>query len=139
MDDVIANKAATIERCRRRAREEYAGDEKNLRGNLTKQDAIVLNIQRACEASIDLAMHLVRIHRLGIRQTTRNAFDLLEKSGYLTADRATALRRMVGFRNVAAYDYQTLNLDIVQVILEHGLDELTAFSQQALQTKPPLA
>ncbi len=27
--------------------------------DFTKQDSIILNIQRACEASIDLAMHIV--------------------------------------------------------------------------------
>lgn len=64
MDDVTANKAASVERCIRRIRDEYAGDASNLRENLTKQDSIILNLQRACEACIDLAMHLVRVHRL---------------------------------------------------------------------------
>jgi hypothetical protein len=43
----------------------------------TRQDAIILNIQRACEAAIDLAMHVVRRERLGIPQETRQAFELL--------------------------------------------------------------
>ena len=45
-DDVILNKAASIERCLRRIEEEYAGAEQNLIENQTKQDAIVLNLQR---------------------------------------------------------------------------------------------
>jgi len=57
MDDIILNKAAIIERCIHRIQEEYAGDERNLLENLTKQDSIILNLQRACEAAIDLAMH----------------------------------------------------------------------------------
>lgn len=56
-DDVVLNKVAIIERCVARAREEYADNEANLVGNQTRQDAIVLNLQRACEAAIDLAMH----------------------------------------------------------------------------------
>lgn len=55
-DDVILNKAAIIERCVARVREEYADDERNLTDNLTRQDSIILNLQRACEAAIDLAM-----------------------------------------------------------------------------------
>ena len=62
-DDVLLNKAASIERAVRRVREEYAGDDGNLLANQTKQDAIILNLQRACESSIDAAMHLVRLHR----------------------------------------------------------------------------
>ena len=46
-DDVVLNKAATIERCLQRVLTEYAGDEQNLVANQTKQDAIILNLQRA--------------------------------------------------------------------------------------------
>ncbi len=40
-DDVILNKAASIERCLQRILEEYAGDNQNLIANQTKQDAII--------------------------------------------------------------------------------------------------
>jgi uncharacterized protein YutE (UPF0331/DUF86 family) len=63
-DDVLINKAAAIERAVRRVREEHAGDDRNLLENQTRQDAIILNLQRACGSSIDAAMHLVRVHRL---------------------------------------------------------------------------
>lgn len=55
-DDVLVNKAAAIERAVRRVREEHAGDDRNLLENQTRQDAILLNLQRACETSIDAAM-----------------------------------------------------------------------------------
>ena len=86
MDDVILNKAAIIERCVQRVRHVYADDPSNLTTDLTRQDSIVLNLQRACEAAIDLAMHLVRRYQLGIPQESRDAFDLLVTSGRLDAD-----------------------------------------------------
>jgi uncharacterized protein YutE (UPF0331/DUF86 family) len=48
--------------------------------NLTKQEqhSIVVNIQRACEAAIDLVMHFVAERNLGVPQTSRDAFVLLE-------------------------------------------------------------
>jgi uncharacterized protein YutE (UPF0331/DUF86 family) len=95
-DDVLLNKAAAIERAVARVREEYAGDDRNLTGNQTRQDAIILNLQRACETSIDAAMHLVRIHRLGIPQETRDAFQLLESSNRLEPALAAQMKRMVG-------------------------------------------
>ena len=55
MNDVILNKTTTIERCIKRIHEVYEGNPENLT-DYTKQDSIILNIQRACEASIDLAM-----------------------------------------------------------------------------------
>jgi uncharacterized protein YutE (UPF0331/DUF86 family) len=133
MDDVVVNKAAAIERCLNRVREVYAGDERNLRADQTRQDSIVLNLQRACEAAIDLAMHLVRVHRLGIPQDSREAFDFLAAAGLYPKESADRLRRMVGFRNVAVHDYQALNLDIVREIIRSHLDDLAAFASWSLK------
>lgn len=132
-DDVILNKAAAIERAVRRAREEYGGDDVNLVSNQTRQDAIILNLQRACESSIDAAMHLVRLHRLGIPQETREAFELLEQAGRLDTALAARLKKMVGFRNIAIHDYQKLNLDIVRRIVVEHLDDFLAFTRLLLR------
>lgn len=132
IDDVVLNKCATIERAVARAREEYAGSRANLVDNQTRQDAIVLNLQRACEAAIDLAMHLVAQGRLGIPQSSRDAFDLLVRAGRVDEPLGAALRRMVGFRNIAVHDYQRLGLDIVQAIVERDADQLLAFARAAL-------
>jgi uncharacterized protein YutE (UPF0331/DUF86 family) len=133
-DDVLINKAAAIERAVRRVRDEHAGDDSNLLANQTRQDAIILNLQRACESSIDAAMHLVRVHRLGIPQQTREAFDLLEAGGLLEASLADRLRKMVGFRNVAIHDYQKLNLDIVRRIVVDHLEDFLAFARLLLRS-----
>lgn len=41
------------------------GHEMELAINFTRQDSIILNLLRACEAAIDIAMHVVRIKGLG--------------------------------------------------------------------------
>lgn len=133
-DDVILNKAASIERCLRRITEEYAGNPHNLVANQTKQDAIVLNLQRACETSIDLAMYVISQRRLGLPQESRDAFTLLQTAGLLPADLAARMQRMVGFRNVAVHEYARLNLDIVHTIITKHLDDFRAFSSTIVQT-----
>ncbi len=132
-DDVLLNKAAAIERAVRRVREEYADDDRNLLMNQTRQDAIILNLQRACETSIDAAMHLVRVHRLGVPQETREAFDLLEAAGLIDAVLSSHLKKMVGFRNVAIHEYQKLNLDIVRRVIVDHLDDFLTFTQFLLR------
>lgn len=82
------------------------------------QDAIVLNLLRACEASIDLAMYMVRLHHLGLPQSSRDAFRLLQEAGFISADLARRMQHMVGFRDVAVHDYQALSLPILKTILE---------------------
>jgi uncharacterized protein YutE (UPF0331/DUF86 family) len=98
-DDVILNKAAGIERCLLRIVEEYGWEQQNLLTNQTKQDAIVLNLQRACETSIDLAMYVISRRRLGLPQESRDAFTLLQTAGILPPDLAIRMHRMVGFRS----------------------------------------
>ena len=132
VDDVVLNKVAIIERCVARVREEYADNEANLLANQTRQDAIILNLQRACEAAIDLAMHLVRTRRLGIPQETREAFELLRGAEQLPAGVAERMVRMVGFRNIAVHDYRKLDLQIVKNIVTTRLDDFLEFTRAVL-------
>lgn len=132
-DDVLLNKAASIERAVRRVREEHAGDDRHLLENQTRQDAIILNLQRASETSIDAAMHLVRMRRLGVPQETREAFDLLERAGIIDGILSDRMKKMVGFRNVAIHEYRKFNFDIVRRIVVERLDDFLVFSRLLLQ------
>lgn len=96
------------------------------------QDSIVLNLQRACEADIDLAMHVVSRRRLGVPQESRQAFDLLRDAQVIEPALAARLSRMVGFRNIAVHDYQKLDLAIVTSIIDHHLDDFTDFAKAML-------
>jgi len=132
MNDVILNKAASIERCIRRVREVYEDNPENL-ADFTKQDSIILNIQRACEQSIDIAMHIVGERKLGVPKSSREAFKLMQDAGLLDEDLAGRMMKMVGFRNTAVHEYQALNLDILKSILDRHLDDFKRFAQTVLK------
>jgi uncharacterized protein YutE (UPF0331/DUF86 family) len=117
MNNVILNKVTTIERCLKRIHEVYAGNPENL-SDFTKKDSIILNILRACEASIDIAMHFVSEKKLGVPKASREAFKLLQEAGLIDEALAKTLMNMVGFRNIAVHDYQALELDILKAILD---------------------
>lgn len=134
MDEVVRNKIAIIKRCVQRIQEEYIGFESQLEFNFTKQDSVILNLQRACEAAIDLGMRIVSMCDLGTPQSSRDVFILLEKSKYITPELSHALQSMVGFRNVAVHDYQTINLQIVHAILKQRLSDFEAFTA-SIQSK----
>ena len=131
-DDVLLNKAATIERCVLRAREEYEADPATFTENHTRQDAAILNIQRACEAALDMGQHLIRRERLGIPQSARDVFALLAQAGWIDAALANKLKRMVGFRNIAVHDYQALQLPITVAVIKNHLDEFLQYSKAVL-------
>jgi uncharacterized protein YutE (UPF0331/DUF86 family) len=137
MDEVLLGKAAIIERCLKRIADEYIGHEAELESNFTRQDALVLNLQRACEAAIDAAMHLVRIHRLGIPTESRQAFEMLMKTKRLDPELGQHLTAMVGFRNIAVHAYQEIDMGILRHILAKGVNDLAAFSRQLLKEALP--
>ena len=126
IDDIDLNKAAIIRRCLKRISEEYRGNPSRL-DDFTIQDSIVLNLFRACEAAIDLAMHRVAQGRFGIPQTSRDSFQLLAQNGILSHASATAMKHMVGFRNIAVHNYQNIQLPILQAIVEKHLVDFESY------------
>lgn len=132
-DDVLINKAATIERCVARVREEYQADPEGFSSNFSRQDAAILNIQRACEAALDMGQHLIRREKLGVPQSARDVFALLAQGGWIDLALADALKRMVGFRNIAVHDYQALQLPITVNVITLHLDEFLQFSAAILK------
>ncbi len=123
MDNILINKIAIIRSCLRQIEIYYRGFEHELAENFMRQDAIVLNLQRACEASIDLALRVIRIKQCGLPQESRDAFLILRKEQVLSGELADRLCKMVGFRNVAVHDYQKINLDVVRSILNTRLED----------------
>lgn len=63
MDEILINKTTTIDRCIKRVKEDYQDD---FLTNYTRQDSVILNIERACQAAIDMATHIIRKEKLGI-------------------------------------------------------------------------
>jgi uncharacterized protein YutE (UPF0331/DUF86 family) len=118
-------KAATIERCIRRFLEEYAAIESPT--DFTHLDAMLLNVERACQAAIDLAMHVCAGRHLGIPQSASQSFDLLVGGGFLSADLGRRMKGMVGFRNVAIHAYTELDQRLTQWVAESGYQDLIKY------------
>lgn len=86
--------------------------------NFTHIDAMILNIERACQAAIDLAQHIVALQHLGMPENSSEAFLALEKRGIISHKTAISMIGMTGFRNVAIHEYQKLDHSILRAIAE---------------------
>lgn len=129
---VIINKLESIERCINRIREEYEGNSENLE-DYRRNDAIVLNLQRACESVTDIAMYVISTRKLGIPQTKKEAFDLLKNANLISDELCKKMKGMVGFRNIAIHEYKQIDEEILQDVIENHLDDLTDFARQMLK------
>jgi uncharacterized protein YutE (UPF0331/DUF86 family) len=133
MNDIVLNKKESIERCIKQIRTYYQlpangpFEEDHLR-----QDAIAMNLQRACEQCIDLANHTIRVGKLGLPKESKDSFRLLAVNHVITQELALRLEGMVGFRNVLVHEYQRMDLKLVIDVIENRLDDLLLFVDQVM-------
>lgn len=120
MNDVILNKKISIERCIEQIDKYYRLESGlSFENDFLKQDAIAMNLQRACELSIDIANHLIKARKLGLPQDSRNSFELLQRSGLISVEMMATLQTMVGFRNILVHEYRKLDLGIMVAVIEN--------------------
>jgi uncharacterized protein YutE (UPF0331/DUF86 family) len=130
-DDVVIQKLASIDRCLASVRRYVAADLGRLHDPMVL-DAVVLNLQRACEMAIDAACREVSRRRLGVPTDSADAFTLLEGESVLSPNVADRMRRMVGFRNVAVHEYRRLDPAVVRTVVEHRLVDFEALCRELL-------
>lgn len=121
--DVIMAKVATIDRCLERILD-VRGPRSSVLLAQDSEDIVVLNLQRATQAAIDLATHVVSTEGYGMPTDLGAGFTLLEQHSVITTDLAARLRRMVGFRNIAVHQYENLDPKIIDAIVTRHLDDL---------------
>ncbi|MES2677527.1 MAG: DUF86 domain-containing protein [Pseudomonadota bacterium] len=137
VDDIIVNKIFSIQKCSKRAKEEYQNNQASFSKNFSAQDSAILNILRACEQAIDLANHLVRINNFGIPNNSADGFKMLAENGLIDYDLYRKLVKMTGFRNIAIHQYQEINLEIVISVINKNLNDLLEFADIIKKIKIP--
>jgi len=130
MDSVLVLKAASIERCLKRIDEDYGND---FAVDLTKQDAVILNLQRTCQLTIDMAGHIVRVKKLGAPDSFSGSFELLQKAKVIPDSLASRMESMIGFRNIAIHEYQESDLEIIEGIINDRLGDFREFTELVLK------
>ncbi len=134
MNEVLLQKKESIERCVEQARRYYEMPaEVPFEEDFLKQDAIAMNLQRACECAIDMANHMIRCRKLGLPRSSRESFELIRQGGLIDEPTTQLMKNMIGFRNVLVHNYQQVDLAIVKGIVETRLDDLIRFADQIVK------
>jgi len=120
-DNVLIGKTGTIERCCRRAREEYEKDPTTFVGDITRQDAATLNVIRAWEAAVEMGDYVIAEAGLGEPEDEREVIAILADRGWIDAALAEDLKR--------TGEFQAAPLPALVTIIKRGLDDFGAYSQ----------
>lgn len=137
MNDIILNKKESIERCVKQIREYYRlSRDEPFETDFLLQDAIAVNLQRACQQTLDLANHVVKNNKLGLPKESRQSFQLLFENKVINREILEKMQKMVGFRNVLVHQYQELDIDLMKDIVENHLDDLIEYTRQIMKHYP---
>lgn len=129
MNDIVLNKKESIERCIKQIRVYYAlHSEVDFKEDHMKQDAIAVNMQRACEQAIDMANHTIKVRKLGLPKESKESFRLLAQNCIIPDGLADKLEKMIGFRNTLVHEYQKLDIKLMIAVIENHLDDLLNFT-----------
>jgi uncharacterized protein YutE (UPF0331/DUF86 family) len=130
-NDLLVSKMGTIERCCKRARDEYEKDPTTFVGDITRQDAATLNVIRAWEAAVEMGDYVLGQLGLGPAQDEREVITLLAEHGWIAPALAEDLKRTGEFCR-AEWDYQAAPLPALVTIIKRGLDEFDAYARALL-------
>lgn len=134
MNEVILNKKISIERCIEQIGRYYALESGiPFKDDFLKQDAIAMNLQRACELAIDIANHLIKMKKLGLPQDSKDSFELLQRAGLIDSVMTERLQAMVGFRNILVHEYKRLDISVMVDVIERHMRDLLAFANTAMK------
>ncbi len=126
--DLIAAKLEQLRYCLNRLREKCPEDPDRLQKDPDLQDIIAMNLARAVQISVDIALHLLS-ERGEVPSTMGEAFERLAESGLLDNSLAERMRHAVGFRNIAVHAYDKIDWHLVTRICKERLVDFEEFGR----------
>ena len=94
---------------------------------LKTQDAVVINLERAIQASVDIVVNIISGKQLGTPNSMKDSFMTLYRNDIINQELSLGLIKMIGFRNIAVHAYDDLNISILEKILSHHLVDFEDF------------
>jgi uncharacterized protein YutE (UPF0331/DUF86 family) len=129
--DLVLAKVSTIRKCVSTVRELRSGAPASYPAWVV-QDVTVLNIQRAAQACLDLAAHVIAAHGWELPRSGRHAFEILAEHAVIDPRGKDAMAAVMGFRNVAVHQYADLDPAVVARIADTQLGDLEAIGAAIL-------
>lgn len=134
-DDIISNKIVSITNCLNSIRDNYRQSPEKFLTDYVRQDAAVLNIQRAIQTAADIAAHIVRKKGLNPPKETKDLFVVLFEAKIISKKMQDIMINMIGFRNIAVHEYKKLDINVVISVIEKHLTDFEKFTQEILSAK----
>ncbi|MHB2153641.1 type VII toxin-antitoxin system HepT family RNase toxin [Calditrichota bacterium GD2] len=87
------------------------------KNNLVLQYALIFQLEKAIQALIDLAFHVVSDEGWGVVLHKANVADTLVKHNVISSDYRDVFIKIYGFRNRLVHEYEEMNLETTYEII----------------------
>lgn len=94
------------------------------------QDLLDRRMQKAVEAVIDIAAHIVASAKLGQPKSAGDLFVILAKAKILDQKLSQRLTQAVGFRNILVHQYSDIDYHLAYSDLKRKLKDLRDFAER---------
>ena len=108
------------------SKEDYSSDWKTRR-------IVERTLQIMIELCIDIAGHIISDRRLRVPISYADTFKSLAEAGLITPQISDVMEKMAKFRNVVVHQYESIDTEIVIMILRKHLDDFLVFRDTVLQ------
>ena len=124
---LILEKIDTVMRCLSRVSEKTPATLHDFENDLDRQDIVILNLERAIQACVDIAAHIVAYSNLPVPSTMSDAFEKLASAQILSRKTADQMKKTIGLRNILVHEYQKIDWTILWQMITGHLDDFHSF------------
>ena len=121
--ELIAEKIESLRRCIKRVEDKRPDTIDELIADNDLQDIVSLNLSRAVQSAVDIAVHIISEGEGTVPATMAESFELLKQKKIISSEVAERMKKAVGFRNTAVHNYQAIDWNIVFNICHNNLDD----------------
>lgn len=134
MDElVLEKKIDSVIRCLQRIENRLPPEKIQFLKDLDAQDVVVLNLSRAIQLCVDIAMHVIANSDAITPQTMSESFTILGKLGVIDQNICIKMKKSVGFRNIAIHSYDDLDLNLTFEIASKHLNDFKDYIRQIVR------
>lgn len=126
--DLLRRKTAGILHHVARLRRHVAVDAAHLRRDEDLLNTILMDLQQAIQACLDLAVHVCVDDKLGAPASAGEALALLHRAGRIDDVLQQRLTGAAGLRNLIVHQYVEIDTARILSVIQHDLGDLERFA-----------
>jgi len=126
---LVLRKLASLDDYRKQVSEYSTISVDQYRSDWKIQRIVERTLQMMIELCADIASHVISDSALRTPETYADTFRVLAENNVLTADQFAVMEKMAKFRNIVVHQYESVDAEIVVLVLQRHLSDFQLFSE----------